>query len=214
MRRPQYLPATMTTLPSDESTDQQLAQRLGLGEAEAFDLLLRRYQDRVMRIVFSILPDPMDREETVQDVFVAVFKKIAGFRGDSSLSTWIHRIAVNTALMRRRRYRPERTIEFDEALLPAFEANGHIAVDIRDWSDRALDPALAGEARRLIQSAVDRLDEKYQSVFVLRDIEGLSTQETAEALELNIPAVKSRLHRARLYLRRELAAYFDRDTDL
>jgi len=95
-------------------------------------------------------------------------------------------------------------------VLPAFEENGHIAVDVADWSPQTNDPALQEETRSVIQAAVDRLDKKYQTVFILRDIEGFSTEETAQILEMGIPAIKSRLHRARLSLRKELADYFER----
>ena len=151
----------------------------------------------------------MDAEEVVQDVFLSVFKKIDRFRGDSSLSTWIHRVAVNTALMRRRRHKPGVDVPLDD-VLPAFEENGHIAADVADWSREATDPALQEEASAIIAAAVDHLDDKYLTVFMLRDVEGFSTAETASILELGISAVKSRLHRARLYLRKELAEYFDR----
>ena len=179
------------------------------GDVAAFESLLDRYQQRVHRIVLPIVKNPMDAEEVVQDVFLSVFQKVDRFRGDSSFSTWIHRIAVNTALMRRRRHRPGVEVPLDE-VLPAFEDNGHIAADITDWSREATDPALQEEASAVIAAAVDRLDDKYLAVFTLRDVEGFSTAATAGILELGISAVKSRLHRARLHLRHQLAEYFDR----
>jgi len=151
----------------------------------------------------------MDTEEVTQDVFLAVFEKIERFRGDSSFFTWVHRIAVNAALMRKRRDKSALDVPLDD-VLPAFEDNGHIAMDVADWSPQASDPALQEETRRVIQAAVKRLDEKYQTVFILRDVEGFSTEETAQILEMGVPAIKSRLHRARLALRKELANYFER----
>ena len=187
----------------------ELVQQARDGDVAAFETLLDRYQQRVLRIVLPIVKNSMDAEEVVQDVFLSVFEKIDRFRGDSSLSTWIHRIAVNTALMRRRRHKPGVDVPLDD-VLPAFEENGHIAADVADWSREAADPALQEEASAVISAAVDQLDDKYLSVFMLRDVEGFSTAETAGILELGISAVKSRLHRARLYLRKELAEYFDR----
>lgn len=200
----------MPTAPSSDppGDELELVARARNGEQEAFEALLNRYQARITRLVFSILKDLMDTEEVVQDVFLTVFEKIDQFRGEARFSTWVHRIAVNAALMRRRRARAGVEVSLDE-LMPAFDDRGHIAVSVADWSEQAGDPVLRQEARAVIQKAVDGLDEKYQTVFLLRDVEGLSTEETAGVLGLGVPAVKSRLHRARLYLRRELAQYFE-----
>ena len=107
----------------------ELVQQARDGDVAAFETLLDRYQQRVLRIVLPIVKNSMDAEEVVQDVFLSVFEKIDRFRGDSSLSTWIHRIAVNTALMRRRRHKPGVDVPLDD-VLPAFEENGHIAADV------------------------------------------------------------------------------------
>ena len=151
----------------------------------------------------------MDAEEVAQDVFLTVFEKIELFRGDSSFTTWLHRVAVNAALMRRRKSKTVRSVSLDE-VMPAFNEEGHITVDIADWSEQAGDPVLAQEAKTVIETAVEKLEEKYQTVFVLRDMQAFSSEETAQILELSVPAVKSRLHRARLCLRRELAEYFEK----
>ena len=162
-----------------------------------------------MRVVLAILKEPMDAEEVAQDVFLTVFEKIDHFRGDSSFSTWLHRVAVNAALMRRRKSKADRSVPLDD-VMPSFDERGHLAVDIADWSQQAGDPVLAREAGEVIEAAVEKLDEMYRTVFALRDVQGFSTEETAEILELSVPAVKSRLHRARLFLRRELAEYFEK----
>jgi RNA polymerase sigma-70 factor (ECF subfamily) len=197
--------------PMTDVDEFELVQQARDGDVSAFETLLDRYQERVHRIVLPIVKNPMDVEEVVQDVFLSVFRKIDRFRGESSISTWIHRIAVNAALMRRRRHKPGVAVPLED-VLPGFEENGHIAADVADWSMEVADPALQEEARTIIAAAVDRLDDKYLAVFMLRDVEGFSTEETAGILELGLSAVKSRLHRARLYLRRELAEYFDRRT--
>jgi RNA polymerase sigma-70 factor (ECF subfamily) len=191
------------------SDEVQLVERARAGDLEAFEELLGRHQQRVMRVVLSILKEPMDAEEVAQDVFLTVFEKIDHFRGDSSFSTWLHRVAVNAALMRRRKSKADRSVPLDD-VMPSFDERGHLAVDIADWSQQAGDPVLAREAGEVIEAAVEKLDEMYRTVFALRDVQGFSTEETAEILELSVPAVKSRLHRARLFLRRELAEYFEK----
>jgi len=191
------------------SDEVQLVERARAGDLEAFEELLGRHQQRVMRVVLSILKEPMDAEEVAQDVFLTVFEKIDHFRGDSSFSTWLHRVAVNAALMRRRKSKADRSVPLDD-VMPSFDERGHLAVDIADWSQQAGDPVLAREAGEVIEAAVEKLDEMYRTVFALRDVQGFSTEETAELLELSVPAVKSRLHRARLFLRRELAEYFEK----
>lgn len=191
---------------TDERT---LIERARHGDAGAFDAVLNRHQDRVLRVIYSILKDPMDTEEVAQDVFLTVFEKIDSFRADSTFTTWIHRIAVNAALMHRRRSRSNTVLSLDD-MMPAFDENGHIIEAVADWTRQAEDPALRNEARQVIQTAVEELDAKYRIVFLLRDVEGFTTEETAGILDMGIPAVKSRLHRARLYLRRALAGYFDK----
>ena len=191
------------------SDEVQLVERARAGDLEAFEELLGRHQQRVMRVVLSILKEPMDAEEVAQDVFLTVFEKIDHFRGDSSFSTWLHRVAVNAALMRSRKSKADRSVPLDD-VMPSFDERGHLAVDIADWSQQAGDPVLAREAGEVIEAAVEKLDEMYRTVFALRDVQGFSTEETAEILELSVPAVKSRLHRARLFLRRELAEYFEK----
>ena len=191
------------------SDEVQLVERARAGDLEAFEELLGRHQQRVMRVVLSILKEPMDAEEVAQDVFLTVFEKIDHFRGDSSFSTWLHRVAVNAALMRRRKSKADRSVPLDD-VMPSFDERGHLAVDIADWSQQAGDPVLAREAGEVIEAAEEKLDEMYRTVFGLRDVQGFSIEETAEILELSVPAVKSRLHRARLFLRRELAEYFEK----
>ena len=200
---------TQSTPGTPVSDDVQLVAWARTGDLKAFEELLGRHQQRVLRVVLSILKEAMDAEEVAQDVFLTVFEKIDRFRGDASFTTWLHRVAVNAALMRRRKSKADRSVPLDE-VMPSFDDQGHLAVDITDWSEQANDPVLAQEAKAVIVAAVDKLDEKYQTIFALRDVQGFSTEETAELLALSVPAVKSRLHRARLFLRRELADYFEK----
>ena len=190
-------------------SEKELVRRARDGDVDAFERILGQYQQRVMRIIMSILKDPMDAEEVTQDVFMTVFDKVDTFRAEASLSTWIHRIAVNAALMRKRRQRHKVDLPLEEVLAGA-EREGHLVTEVEDWSNRVDDPALRSEARQVIEQAIDRLDDKYQTVFALREVEGFSTAETAQILGLGVSAIKTRLHRARLFLREALAAYFDR----
>ena len=190
-------------------SEKELIRRARSGDTEAFECILERHQKRVTRVVLSILKEPMDAEEVTQDAFLTAFTKIGQFREEASFSTWIHRIAVNAALMRRRREKNHVDLPLEE-VLPDVDAQGRIAADVTDWSARVEDPVLEAEARTVIQEAIERLDRKYQTVFLLRDVEGFSTGETARILGLGLAAVKTRLHRARLFLRGELAEYFER----
>ena len=189
--------------------DVELVRRARTGDIEAFEKLLGRHQQRVLRVVLSIVKEPMDAEEVAQEVFLTVFEKIDKFRGDASFTTWLHLVAVNAALMQRRKKKADRSVPLDE-VMPAFDDKGMIAANVGDWTERAEDPVLKQEARAVIETAVDKLEEIYRTVFTLRDIQGFSTEDTAAILDLSIAAVKTRLHRARLFLRSELADYFEK----
>lgn len=206
--KPAYLPA----IPKRKNTAQYREETLWVrqirnGDEAAFATLVRRYEDRVLKVATAILHNAKDAEEVAQDVFMTVLHKIDRFRGDSTLATWIHRIATNTALMRRRRRRAS-VVSLDD-MLPAIDEHGQLPGG-GEWTARTTDPALEGEMDQMLSTALGRLDEKYRSVFLLREVQGYSTEETARMLDLRIPAVKTRLHRARLSLRRELAPYFGR----
>ena len=193
-----------------------LISRAQGGDGEAVSEILIRHRGRVQRLAHSIVRNPMDAEEVVQDVMMTIANKIDRFRGDANLTTWIHRIAVNAALMQRRRDRSasvfslETTSSYDDddghgVPLPATAA----AVSAIAPQDPPVDRTLRKEFWAVIWDAVGELDAKYRSVFVMRDVDGLSTEETAQALGLKIPAVKSRLHRARRRLKSHLAWYFE-----
>ncbi len=195
---------------SDEgTTDHELVEELKRGESRALEVLVSRHQQRVLRLVLSILKNPMEAEEAVQDVFFTVFYKIHTFRGDSSFSTWIHRIAVNAALLRKRRDKSAANVSLDESG-DRLEERTPWLDKATEWASPPRDRVLEDEASEVIDAAVARLDSKYSTVFRLRDVEGFSIESTARMLELGVPAVKTRLHRARLHLRRELSDYFGR----
>jgi RNA polymerase sigma-70 factor (ECF subfamily) len=170
--------------------------------------LLARYQHRIYRLARHLTRNREDAEEVVQDTFFSVYRKIGGFKGRAALGTWLYRIATNSALMLLRRRRPEPHLSIEEEL-PPFTGDGGHARPVADWSDRPDDPLLAQELGQVLQEAIAALPPIYKAVVVLRDIEGLSNQEAAEALGTTVLAVKSRLHRARLALRERLARYFE-----
>ena len=194
---------------ADAVPERIVVERARAGDAGAFEVIFNRYQQRVLRIVSAIVKNPMEAEEAVQDVFSTVFEKIGGFRGESSLSTWIHRIAVNAALLRKRRDKSGASVSLDETALGS-GVDGQVVEGAQVPQPRTDDPVLQEEARSVIRAAIKRLDKKYRTVLILRDVEGLSTEGTARIMDLGVPAVKTRLHRARLTLREALAGYFDR----
>jgi RNA polymerase sigma-70 factor (ECF subfamily) len=154
----------------------------------------------------TILKNKSDAEEAAQDVFLTVVRKADRFQGNSSFYSWIYRICVNTCLMRLRKGRRTETVPIDE-FLPVFTKEGVHAGPVRDWSREVERRMLDKELGQVIRRFTDELSEKYRVVFVLSDIEGLSNEETAQILGLTVPALKSRLHRARLYLRERLSRY-------
>ena len=191
----------------DES---ELIVRLRAGEDAAFETLVRTQGGRMLAVARRYLSED-DAQDAVQDAFVSVTRAIEKFEGNSRLSTWLHRIAINACLMklRTRRRKPEEKID---DLLPGFLENGNLAEMPPPWRDSADKLLERDENRRLVRAAIDRLPEKYRTVLILRDIEDLDTEQTARALELSVPAVKTRLHRARLALKGLLDHSFATDS--
>jgi RNA polymerase sigma-70 factor (ECF subfamily) len=197
-----------TPTPAQRRAERALVIRAQQGETTAIEALLHQHRGRIERLANSIVKNPMDAEEVAQDVMMAVTHKIDRFRGDASLSTWIHRIAINAALMHRRRDKSSTIISMEDAP-PIVERQDMTGQPRRS----AADPMLRKEFWDKVWGAVDDLDDKYRTVFILRDVEGLSTEDAATALGLKIPALKSRLHRARLALRQRLEHYFEADAE-
>lgn len=183
--------------PSDESA---LLSRLRTGEASAFEELVRTQGGRLLTVARRLLRCEEDARDAVQESFLAASRSLARFEGGCRLSTWLHRIVVNTALMklRTRRRRPEESIE---ELLPGFLEDGHHAVHQGEWAAPAHELLERSETRALVRQAIDGLPESYRTVLLLRDIEELDTSEVAELMGLSPNAVKTRLHRARQALR-------------
>lgn len=187
--------------------DQRLVAGLRRGDADAVEALIDCYGGLIHRVAGRMLRDPRDAEEIAQDVLLTVVQKIGAFRGEAAFSSWIYRITANAAYSRLRARRERAEVSL-EPLFPVFDAEGSHAQPVDDWSSRLDDPAIAGETKAALSRAIARLPEDYRMVVVLRDVEGLSSEEVADALGLTVAAVKSRLHRARLFLRRQLAHLF------
>ncbi len=186
--------------------DNVLIDGLRKGSPRAVEALFDRFHGKVYGLAMSILKNESDAEEVVQDVFLAVFQKAFTFKGDSALYSWIYRICVNACLMRLRGKKRSETVSIEE-FLPVFTADGRHASVVGDWSKEVERKMLDKELGDVIRKFTDKLSEKYRVVFVLSDVEGLSNEETAQILGLSVPAVKSRLHRARLYLRERIGRY-------
>jgi RNA polymerase sigma-70 factor (ECF subfamily) len=175
------------------------------GDVGAFEQLVKKYDRNVFRIANHITQNREDAEDVVQDAFLKAFQNLGQFQGQSKFYTWLVRIAVNEALMRLRRRRPERMVSLDEDINTGEDT---IPREVADWSPNPEQLYNQSELREILQKTIQGLPPSFRTVFVLRDVEGLSTEETADALNLSIPAVKSRLLRARLQLRERLTKYF------
>jgi RNA polymerase sigma-70 factor (ECF subfamily) len=187
--------------------DRTLLTRAAAGDAEALEMLMTRYAGRIYRLAYGITRSAADAEEVVQDVFLQVVQKGAGFEGRAALSSWMYRITTNTSLNKRRGKRRELETSLDE-LLPRYRADGHRegerAFLVSDWSDTPEQQLLAGESRRILEEAIDRLPDHYRAVLVLKDVEELSNEDVAQIVGDTVAAVKTRLHRARMAVREQL----------
>ncbi len=202
-----------TTSAAPEARDEaELVGRLRAGDDDAYGTLVREQAGRMLAVARRMLGSEEDAHDVVQDAFLSAFKAIDRFEGGSRLSTWLHRIVVNAALMkiRARKRRPETSIE---DLLPSFLEDGHQVNAPVEWKKTAQDVLESRETRGLVRKLIDELPETYRNVLMLRDIEGLDTKETADLLEVTPNAVKIRLHRARLALRTLLDPHMREGTD-
>jgi RNA polymerase sigma-70 factor (ECF subfamily) len=198
-----------TTLGSASATDdQRLIAALRAGDESAYETMVRRYGGRLLAVARRFTRNEDDAQDVLQSAYLSAFRALKEFEGSCQLSTWLHRIVVNTALMklRSRRRKPEESIE---TLLPAFLEDGHHVEQFSDWSTPADQLIEREETRVTVRNSIDRLPDNHRLVLMLRDIEERPTQEVAELLGLTITAVKVRLHRARqalsTLLRREYA---------
>jgi RNA polymerase sigma-70 factor, ECF subfamily len=182
------------------SAEAHFLDRLRSGDEPAYEELVRAHAGRLLAMARRYMRSEEDARDAVQEAFVAAFRAIARFEGGSTISTWLHRIAINACLMKLRssRRRPETSID---ELLPRFDETGHRVGEPEEWRESAETALARSQTRRQVREAISQLPERYRTVLMLRDIEELSTAEVAHLLLLTETAVKIRLHRARQALR-------------
>src|SRR6267154_3672301 len=189
------------------SDELKLVHAAKAGDDSAFEELVRRYDRNVFRIAQHITQNREDAEDVVQEAFLKAYTNLQQFQEQSKFYTWLVRIAVNEALMKLRRRRPERMVSLDEDIKTEDDS---VPREVADWAPNPEQNYNQAELKEIVSRTIQGLPPGFRTVFVLRDVEGLSTEETAEALELSIPAVKSRLLRARLQLRERLGRFFQK----
>jgi RNA polymerase sigma-70 factor (ECF subfamily) len=193
---------TTGTSATQAPTDQELVRRAQADDERAFGELVNRYEAKVYSLSLRMLRNPEDAEDVLQDTFLRAYRGLKSFQGNSTFSTWIYRIAANSALMRlRKKQLPTVSIEdADEREAP---------LNIVDWRPGPVEQLLTEETREAMEQAIEALPPEFRQVFILRDVEELSNAEVADVLDLSVAAVKSRLHRARLKVRNRLISHFN-----
>ena len=199
------------TVSSQANVDESvLVTQAREGDTRAFGELVRRYEGKIFRLGQHITQNREDAEDVLQETFMKAYEHLDQFQGNSKFYTWIVRIAVNQALMKLRRRKTDKSVSLDETIDTGEDT---IVREIAAWDENPEQKFSREELGEVLDTAIQSLEPLYRSVFVLRDMEELSTEETAEALNLSVPAVKSRLLRARLQLREKLTRYFKRKGD-
>jgi RNA polymerase sigma-70 factor (ECF subfamily) len=200
-------PSALAGLP-----DEELVARACRKDVPAFEELLGRYENKLYRLAMRFVRNENDAQEILQEAFLSAWRNLSGFEGRAQFGSWMYRVTANAALMflRARNRHPEVMLDDIEPGVLHKVAEQSVHGSSEDWSQRPDEQLQSEELRRHIQTAVDALPEGLRTVFLVRDVEGLSTEETAEMLGLSLPAVKTRLHRARLALREAIGHYFTR----
>jgi len=180
------------------------------GDDRAFADLVKRYEAKIFRLAQHITQNREDAEDVLQEAFLKAYEHLGQFQGQSKFYTWIVRIAVNQALMKLRKRKSDRSVSLDDDI---DTGEDKVAREIAAWDENPEQRYTREEMNQILTAAIEGLAPIYRAVFVLRDVDGLSTEEAAEALDLSVPAVKSRLLRARLQLRDKLTRYFKRKGD-
>ena len=193
-----------------EPDDRTLLDRTVSGDSSALEALMSRHSSRVYRLAYGIARNHADAEEIVQDVFLTLVTKGAGFEGHAALTTWMYRVTTNAALNKRRGKRRELEVSLEEHL-PTFKEDGHREGDrsyvLADWSGMPEERLESAEVRKILEQAIDSLPDHYRAVLILRDVEELSNEEVAQIMDDSLASVKSRLHRARMALREQLTRH-------
>jgi RNA polymerase sigma-70 factor (ECF subfamily) len=190
---------------TQDDSDQQLVERVQAGDKSAFDLLVRKYQHRVLKLVGRFVSDAAEAEDVAQEAFIKAYRALASFRGDSAFYTWLYRIAINTAknaLVSNRR----RPVDFDLDLQDPEQYDRHARLKEGDTPEGVL---LTEEIRSVVERAMEQLPEDLRTAIVLRELEGLSYEEIAEAMDCPVGTVRSRIFRAREAIDRKLKPLLD-----
>ena len=199
------------TAPSQAGVDElTLVNQAREGDTVAFGELVHRYEGKIFRLAQHVTQNREDAEDVLQETFMKAYEHLDQFQGNSKFYTWIVRIAVNQALMKLRKRKSDRSVSIDEGIDTGEDT---VTREIATWDENPEQQYSREELNTILDDAIQGLAPTYRTVFVLRDVEEMSTEETAEALGLSIPAVKSRLLRARLQLREKLTRLFKRKGD-
>ncbi len=193
------------------SDDLDLVHASKRGDVAAFEELVKRYDRKLLRIAQHLTHNREDAEDVVQEAFLKAFQHLGQFQENSKFSTWLIRITLNQGLMKLRKRRPMREVSIDNDFQ---SEENNLPIDVADWAPNPEELYRAAELREILRKTLQELGPGLRVVFVLRDIEGLSLEQTAEALELSVAAVKARSWRARLQLRERLSRYFNQEKNL
>jgi RNA polymerase sigma-70 factor, ECF subfamily len=180
--------------------DLDLLERVRAGDERACEALVRQHSGRMLAVARRFLRTEEDSADAVQDAFFSAFRSLDSFAGNAALGTWLHRIVVNVCLMRLRARSRSREVRIDD-LLPSFDASGHHCLPVPAWEEHVLARLSRAETRAHVRACIDQLPDAYREVLLLRDIEELDTEQTAQQLGIHSGAVRTRLHRARQALR-------------
>jgi RNA polymerase sigma-70 factor (ECF subfamily) len=189
--------------PTKEQRDRNLVTLAKKGDTDAFGQLMLEYQSKIYRLARRMTETDEDAEDVLQEAFIKAYRSLGGFKGKSKFSTWLYRITVNLALMKLRKKKLDQ-VSLDE---PISTDEGIVHREIEDEAMGPLEELIESESMDILDKAVDELPKTYRAVFVLRHVEGLSTEETARIMKISVPAVKSRLHRTRLMLKEKLLSH-------
>ena len=190
-----------------DDRDHDLIMQFKQGSMEAMEKIVARYEGSIFNFGLKMCGQTQDAEDIAQDTFLNAFRSLQGFREETKLKNWLFRIAANACIRKRRKKKcePDRELSL-ESLIP--KDGGHEKYDIPDWSTDPAEALLRSELKQIIDAAIGTLPPKYRMVFNLRDIEGFNTEETADILEITVQSVKTRLHRARFFLRKTISELF------
>jgi RNA polymerase sigma-70 factor, ECF subfamily len=193
-------------MPTHLENEATLVAEAQAGNTEAFTTLVRQYDRYIYRLALNITGNPQDAEDVLQEALLKAYTKLGQFHGESRFYTWLVRIAVNEALMKLRKRASEKSVSLDDPI--ESDDRSVMPREIEDWADNPEQRYAKVELGQILNDVVRKLEPQFRTVFALRDIENLSTEETAEIMGLSVPAVKSRLLRARLRVRNLLTPYF------